>query len=118
MWSAPLVVTHTFGANQVQTYMGNGTEPFGKDSQSYKPAAATAGSETMTRNFSPNDNNDDLAVVAVKQASTSMQVASSTPYRQSFTYDWLGNVLSITRLWTDCRQLRRSGFPNQFCGNS
>ena len=77
--------------------MGSGSEPFGKDSQSYKPAASTAGTETMTRNFSPNDNNDDLVVVAVKQltASTSIQTATSTPYRQAFTYDWLGNLLSV-----------------------
>ena len=62
-------VTHSLGANQVQTYMGNGSEPLGKNSQSYKAAASSSGTETMTRNFSPNDNNDDLAVIAVKQLS-------------------------------------------------
>ena len=82
----------------MQTYMGDGTEPFGKDLQSYKPAASTAGTETMTRNFSPNDNNDDLAVIAVKQlaASSSPPAPIMIPYRQAFTYDWLGNLLSVT----------------------
>jgi len=91
-------VTHTFGGSQTQTYMGASTDPLGKDSQSYKKGAAAAGTETMTRNFSGNDNNDDLAVIAVKQlaASSSPAAPSSTPYRQSFTYDWLGNILSST----------------------
>ena len=49
----------------------------------------------MTRNFSPNDNNDDLAVIAVKQLTASTS-AGNTPYAQSFSYDWLGNLLSVT----------------------
>ena len=52
----------------------------------------------MTRSFSPNDNNDDLAVIAVKQlaASSSPPAPIMIPYRQAFTYDWLGNLLSVT----------------------
>ncbi len=73
------VTTHTFGTNQVQTSMSSGDEPISEDSQSYKLAGATEGTETMTRNFSPNDNNDDLAVVAVKGAPIILY-ASSTPF--------------------------------------
>ena len=90
-------ITITDGAGQTRLFTGNvaGFDPY---SQTSKAAASVAGTETMSRNFSPNDYNDDLAVIAVKQlsASTSVQVASTTPYRQFFTYDALGNMLSIT----------------------
>ena len=91
-------VTYSFGTGQTGIFSGSVNDVLGRNTASYKPAASSAGTETMTRTYSPNDNNDDLVVVAVKQltASTSMQMATSTPYRQSFTYDWLGNLLSVT----------------------
>ena len=60
----------------------------------------------MTRNYSPNDNNDDLAVIAVKQVAVSTST-SNTPYRQSFSYDWLGNLLSVTASADERRNIDR-----------
>jgi len=71
--------------------------PLGEDSQSFRPAAAIAGNETMSRSFSPNDNSDDLLVLAVKQlAGSSTPAFTWTPYLQSYIYDALGNMLSLT----------------------
>jgi hypothetical protein len=91
-------VTYSFGTGQTGIFSGSVNDPLGRNTASYKAAASSAGTETMTRTYSPNDNNDDLAVIAVKQLSTSTSTptATSTPYRQSFTYDWLGNLLSVT----------------------
>ena len=50
----------------------------------------------MTRNFSPNDNNDDLAVIAVKQLTASSSASDVDALPAIFTYDWLGNLLSVT----------------------
>ena len=63
--------THSYGVNQTEIYnIKSPTAPLGDWSGSYKAAAASPGLETMTRNFSPppGDNNDDLAVIAVKPA--------------------------------------------------
>jgi hypothetical protein len=81
-----LNVTHTFGSGQTQTYMGAFGDALGKDSASYKNAAAVAGTETMTRNFSGNDNNDDLAVVAIKfSGSTAASTATTSVYAYAGT---------------------------------
>jgi len=70
-------IAHSFGAGQTELLTG-GSDPYGKDSQSYKAAAATPGSESMTRNFSPNDTGDDLAMVAIKAWQSSYISTSST----------------------------------------
>src|SRR5262249_14156459 len=76
--------------------LGSSSDPSGKSSGSYKHGASTAGSETMTRTMSPNDNNEDLAVIAVKQlVGASNPGLSGTQYQQSFSYDLLGNLLTV-----------------------
>jgi hypothetical protein len=59
-------ITQTYGTGQTQTHPGSPSDPPGQGTGSYKSAAATPGTETMTRIFSPNDNDDDLSVIAVK----------------------------------------------------
>jgi RHS repeat-associated protein len=76
-----LVTTHTFGAGQTQTYYTGATETLGEHSESYKAASSSPRTESMVRNFSPNDNNDDLAVVAVKAWTQTVGVSTTTTYR-------------------------------------
>lgn len=80
-----LSTTHTFGANQSETYMGTTGDIFGKTSLSTRAAGTSAGSESMSRSFSPNDNNDDLALYALKAASTLGTVATTTTYTYAGT---------------------------------
>jgi hypothetical protein len=93
-------ITVTDGTGQTRLFTGS-VPNFDPYSYSSKPSSS-AGTTTMTRNFSPNDSGDDLAVLAIKQSTTSPPsiTASTTPYRQAFTYDSLGNLLSLTTGWS------------------
>lgn len=77
-------VTHSFGTGQTQMYMGSQSDPLGRHSMSYKNAAAVSGTESMTRNLSPNDTSD-LAVVAIKGASEQAVNTSGTEYSYAGT---------------------------------
>jgi len=55
----------TYGAGQTETHPGSNSDPAGQESGSYK-IGGSAGLETMTRYFSPDDGGLDLAVIAVK----------------------------------------------------
>jgi hypothetical protein len=59
-------VTQTYGSGQTETHPGNPADAEGQQTGSYKNAASTAGTETMTRNFSPSDNAADLPMIAIK----------------------------------------------------
>ena len=72
-------VTYSFGTGQTGIFGGSVSDVLGRNTASYKSAASSAGTETMTRTYSPNDNNDDLVVVAVKAAPI-IYTASSTYY--------------------------------------
>ena len=87
----------SFGANE-NTLISEGVDvDTGDYAASYRKAASTAGAETLTTNISTSQDIDE-PVIAFKQliASTTPIIATSTPYNQSFSYDWLGNLLSIT----------------------
>jgi RHS repeat-associated protein len=97
-----IVATHTFGAGQTQTFMG-GSDPLGKNSESYKAASVSPGTELMVRNFSPNDSADDLAVIAVKPGGTVFSTTTANVYTYAGTgyanpdaVTQIGNGLSTT----------------------
>jgi hypothetical protein len=69
--------TQTYGSGQTETHSGGNYDPFGQESGSSKPAASSAGTETMTRSFSPADGGLDLAVIGVKPAIVLITPAST-----------------------------------------
>ncbi len=86
-------ITYTFGTNQTQTYLGTDNDAAGYGSGSYKNAASTAGTETMTRNFSPNNSNDDLVVVAIRGATTTYVPKVDSGSANSYSFS--GNTWTI-----------------------
>ena len=85
---AKINITHTFGANETQAFMG-GSDPLGMNSVSYKPGQSSAGTEIMTRTFSPNDDQADIAVVAIK-AGPPMAPPSGFATTSVYTYGTTG----------------------------
>jgi RHS repeat-associated protein len=83
-----IITTHTFGAGQTQTYYTGSSAVLGEDSTSYKAATSTPGTESMSRSFSPNDNNDDLVLVAIKPAGSSGGAGTTTT--NTYTYAGTG----------------------------
>ena len=88
--------TSSFGTGETRIINAQSVQ-FGNATGAYKNAGSTAGTETMTTSINGSHYLDE-PVVAIKQlaASTTLQAATSTPYQQSFSYDNLGNILSIT----------------------
>ena len=107
----------SYGAGESQISSGSGIGLGSKEQPSWKAAATNAGSETMTTNLD-SSRNIDLAVIAIKPASTTpVGLASSTVYTYagtgyadpdavtqianglsttSFQYDNDGNVIQKT----------------------